>query len=144
MDLLKYVKPSKIFMGNIEHNSDLLEGITRICEEKNIRLGRIEAIGSVKNARLGFYNQKEQKYHYIDLSEPLEIVNLTGNISVKDGRPIAHAHVTLSDGRGNAFGGHLAPGTIVFACEIIICTFDGPEFLRGHNYDTGLPLWDIA
>ena len=143
MEFIKYVKPSKIFMGSIEHNSDLLEGITRICAEKNIHLGRVEAIGSVKKARLGFYNQQEQKYHYIDFSEPLEILSLIGNISLKDDKPFVHAHVALSDDKGNALGGHLSPGTIVFACEVIIYTFDGPEFRRGFNDETGLPLWEI-
>ena len=143
MELIKYVKPSRIFMGKIEYNSDLLDGLTGICTEKNIQLGKVEAIGSVKKARLGYYNQQEQKYHYIDLSEPLEIINLTGNISLKDDKPFIHAHVSLSDSKGNAFGGHLVQGTIVFACEVIIYTFDGPEFRRCFNDETGLPLWDI-
>ena len=39
-------------------------------------------------------------------------------------------------------GGHLAPGTTVFAAEYVIQAFDGPEFCRGFDEVTGLPLWD--
>ncbi len=37
-------------------------------------------------------------------------------------------------------GGHLAPGTTVFAAEYVIQAFDGPEFCRGFDEMTGLPL----
>ena len=40
-------------------------------------------------------------------------------------------------------GGHLAPGTIVFACELIIEAFDGQELNRGMDRETGLPLWNM-
>ena len=33
---------------------------------------------------------------------------------------MVHAHVTLGDAEGRAFGGHLAAGTPVFACEFVI------------------------
>ena len=41
----------------------------------------------------------------------------------------------------NAFGGHLAQGTIIFACEIIIHAFEGPELTISYDDITGLPLW---
>lgn len=54
-----------------------------------------------------------------------------------------HAHVTLADGEGNAYGGHLASGTVIFACEFVLQAFDGPPFERGSDEETGLPLWSI-
>jgi hypothetical protein len=97
----------------------------------------------VKKARLGYYNQKEREYHFYELDQTLEITNLVGNVSIKDGVPIVHAHVTFSDKDGHAYGGHLAPGTIVFACEIVIQVLDGPKFERVFDQETGLPLWNM-
>jgi len=68
---------------------------------------------------------------------------LVGNISLKDGRPFLHAHVTLADKEGHAFGGHLAPGTIVFVCELVVQALEGPEFTRELDQETGLPLWKM-
>jgi len=90
-----------------------------------------------------FYNQEKREYEFIKIDQPLEITNLTGNISIRDGIPMAHAHITLSDSTGKAFGGHLAAGTIVFAGEWIIESFDGPVFERVFDQETGLPLWTI-
>jgi hypothetical protein len=132
-----------MFMGKLEFGADLLEEITRICVDRDIHLGWVEALGAVKKARLGYYNQKEREYHFYELDQTLEITNLVGNVSIKDGVPIVHAHVTFSDKDGHAYGGHLAPGTIVFACEIVIQVLDGPKFERGFDQETGLPLWNM-
>ena len=143
MAVVREVKAVKMFMGKLEFGADLLEEITRICVDRDIHLGWVEALGAVKKARLGYYNQKEREYHFYELDQMLEITNLVGNVSIKDGVPIVHAHVTFSDKDGHAYGGHLAPGTIVFACEIVIQVLDGPKFERGFDQETGLPLWNM-
>lgn len=143
MSIMKTVKPKKIFMGKLAHGCDLLEEITNICINENIKLARIEALGAVQKACIGYYDQNAREYRFIDLDQHLEITNLVGNISLKDGNPIAHAHITFADETGKAFGGHLAPGTIVFACEFILEALDGPDFTRGLDEVTGLPLWTM-
>ena len=143
MAVVREVKAVKMFMGKLEFGADLLEEITRICVDRDIHLGWVEALGAVKKARLGYYNQKEREYHFYELDQMLEITNLVGNVSIKDGVPIVHAHVTFSDKDGHAYGGHLAPGTIVFACEIVIQVLDGPKFERVLDQETGLPLWNM-
>ena len=143
MAKIREVKAVKMFMGKLAHGVDLLEEITKICVDQDICLGSVEALGAVKKARLGYYNQQDQEYHFLDLNQTLEITNLTGNISVKDGAPVVHAHVTLSDKDGHAYGGHLASGTVVFACEIVIQVLDGAKFERGSDQVTGLPLWQM-
>lgn len=144
MGILKEVKSTNVFMGRLRRGADLLDELTGICRDKGIRLGHIEAVGAVRKACIGFYDQERRGYRYINIDEPLEITNLTGNISVKDGSPFVHAHVTLSDSSGRAFGGHLAQGTIVFACECRIEIYEGPAFERRLDRDTGLSLWFIS
>lgn len=144
MTIMKGIKSTALFMGKLNHGDDLLESITEFCIKKNIRLGRIEAIGATQKARIGFYNQKTKEYHFSELNRPLEITKLMGNVSLKDGQPMVHAHITLADASGNCYGGHLASGTIVFACEVIVEAFDGLQFQRGFDAKTGLPLWNMA
>ncbi len=144
MAVMKSYKPTGVLMGRLAHGSDLLEEITGICRDNSIRMGRVEAIGAVSGARIGYYNQGVSEYEYVTAEQPLEIVAMKGNISVKDGEPMVHAHVVLSDENGDAFGGHLAAGTIVFACECLIEVLDGPVLERKPDDETGLPLWDMA
>jgi len=131
-------------MGTLKHGSDLLEELTQLCVRENITLGRLQAIGAVQKANIGFYDQKEREYRFRTLNQPQEITNLLGNISLKDDKPFIHAHITLADEEGNAFGGHLASGTIVYACEFVFEIFEGAVFIRSFDEATELALWHFA
>ena len=143
MTVYKNVQSKKIIMGKLSHGCDLLAELTSICVENNVTLGRIEALGAVQKARLGFYNQETRQYQFHDFDQSMEIAQLVANVSLKAGKPFVHAHVTLTDSNDAAFGGHLAPGTLVFACEFVLEAFDGPKFERDHDEETGLPLWTL-
>ncbi len=142
MTLARAVQTARTLMGRLGRGDDLLQALTDICETEQVRAGRLEAIGAVECARLAYYDQDRREYRYFELNRPLEITKLCGNVSIRDGAPMVHAHVTLGDRDGTAFGGHLAPGTTVFACEFVLEVFEGTEFVRGHDETTGLPLWD--
>ena len=139
----RVVKSKKIIMGKLSYGCDLLEELTKVCSDNEIKLGKISAIGAVQKSCIGYYNQIKREYRFINSEKHSEILNLTGNVSIKDDKPFVHAHVTLADEAGNAHGGHLASGTTVFACEFIIQPFDGSDFIRGIDEKTGLPLWEI-
>lgn len=143
MATFREVSGVKCVMGRLKHGADLLEELTAVCVENGVKLGWVHALGALQKARIGYYNQDTREYEFLEMDRHLEIANLVGNVSLKDGEPIIHAHVTLSDDEGRAFGGHLAPGTIVFACEFCVQVFNGPDFCRGFDDETGLPLWQM-
>ena len=136
------VTPGRRIMGRLAKGEDLLAALTNCAREQGISLGEVQAIGAVSQARVGYYHQGERQYYYLDRRRPLEIACLMGNISLKDGEPMVHAHVTLTDSDGRAFGGHLAEGTLVFACEFAIQEYQAAApLVRGMDEPTGLFLW---
>lgn len=143
MTRAREMKDEGLYMGKLDHGADLLEALAAFCRDKEIRLGWVSAIGAVQRARISFYDQGTQQYQDVDLHQPMEILNLTGNVSLRDGAPIVHAHVTLGDHLGRATGGHLAKGTVVFACEFTVRAFSSEDLVRGHDAVTGLPLWEM-
>jgi len=136
-------KIKNVFMGKLTHGSDILTELTNFCRKNEIKTGILTAIGAVKNAALGFYNQDEKKYYKHCINQPLEIVSLSGNISIKDEKPMVHSHIVLSDKDGNTVGGHLMSDTIVFASEFWIFELEGERLIRGYDEVTGLPLWEM-
>ena len=125
MAIIRQAGAGRLYMGKLGHGLDLLEEITAVCERQNIQLGRVEAIGAVKSARIGYYDQEAREYRFLTLDQPFEIISLIGNVSLRD------------------WGGHLAPGTVIFACEIFLEAFDGPCLERAFDDETGLPLWTM-
>lgn len=135
-------KPGRCFMGRLGKGDDLLLALEGFCQQQHITLGEVRALGAVSRARVGFYNQEERKYYFLDFDQPLEILALVGNVSLKEGKPMVHAHVTLADAQGRALGGHLAEGTPVFACEFVIYEYTADQALaRRPDAETGLLLW---
>jgi len=143
MTRFRTVRSGEKIMGKLGFGCDLLEELNRIATAQGVTLGRVEALGAVQKARIGYYDQNARVYEYVELDKAMEIVQLIGNVSLKDAKPFVHAHITLADESGKTFGGHLAPGTILFACEFIIEALEGPDFNRSFDEETGLPLWDL-
>ncbi len=134
----------RTFMGRIPYGEDLLASLTGFAREKGITKGRLQMIGAVQGAVVGFYDSRSGKYEDMVFDKPMEVLSLTGNISLKDGEPFVHAHITLGDDKGQSFGGHLMAGTVVFAAEFIIDEFEGKDLEREYDETTGLALWNIV
>jgi len=64
MSNIREVKSLKMHMGRLAHGSDLYNEITNFCVDKKIFLGKVEALGAVKRARLASYNQTSQAYNF--------------------------------------------------------------------------------
>lgn len=135
-------KIGRILVGRLNFRDDLLSGLTAICSANRICTGVISVIGAVQSAKLGYYDQAKKAYTgCVSLNRKLEICSLTGNISLKEGIVFVHAHIVLADLKGKAFGGHLMPGTEVFAAEYCITEHKGKKLHRIKDPVTGLPLW---
>lgn len=128
-------------IGQLPFGADLLESLTDFVRKHNIRLGRVSAIGATTHAVVAYYDQNTKRYNPLEFPGGMEILNLHGNVSVRDGQPFVHVHIILGDPDGRVFGGHLMPGTTLFACEVVVEEFEGEELTRAHHERTGLHLW---
>lgn len=134
-------KPLRTIFGQLPYGSDLYDGLTQLVQRENIRLGRIHAIGATTHAIVAFYDQNTKQYNPLEFPGGMEILGLSGNVSIRDGKPFVHVHILLGDAKGDVFGGHLLPGTKLFACEVTIDEYEGEELVRAQDERTGLHLW---
>ena len=131
----------RIFMGRLPYNEDLIKSIENFCREANIKTGAFSVIGALSSVTTGIYDQKQQVYVTAVKKGEFEILSCTGNISIKDDVPMAHAHIILCGGDGRAFGGHLFSESVIFAGEIVLRELSGETLLRVYDETTGLMLW---
>jgi len=138
------LQEGRVFIGRFGAKRDLLEELTGLCKKENIRLGVFSVIGAVTSAKLGYYKQDEKKYaDCVSLDKKLEIASCTGNISLLDSEIFVHAHITLADHDGTAYGGHLMPGSKIFAAEYYVKELKGAVLERARDPETGLNLWEV-
>lgn len=137
-------KVGKIVFSRLLEDEDLAESVKRQAEINGIRAGVFILIGSVKHVVLGYY--KEGKYETIRLEGPVEIASCTGNVAVDEkGEVVIHAHVVVSNAKGEAFGGHLMKGSRVGAtAELVMIEAVGVEVQRVFDEKTKLKLWKLS
>ena len=131
----------RVALARLEHGADVLDELAAVARHEGFAAAEFRAIGALRRARLSFYDQQAKAYGEFDLDEELEIVSLLGTVTRRDGAPAVHAHAVLSASDGRAFGGHVAPGCVVFACEVVMNELLGEVPERSYDETTGLPLW---
>jgi len=137
-------KQDKVFVGKLTYGADILDELSVFCVDNSINSGWINLIGAVKCYNIGFYDQNSKEYKEIKSPENeagFEIASCSGNISIKENKPFVHLHAVFTDKDGKAFGGHVMKGTKIFAAEFMLTSFEGKDFVRSHDEETGLFLW---
>ena len=135
-------KVGKVVFARLSGGEDLLESITQLADRAGVSAGFFFLIGTLEKANLGFF--REGKYVTKEMVVPLEIASCSGNISIKEGKVFAHAHVVVSDERGNAFGGHVMPGCLVgITSELVLVEAKGINMLRRFDQKTKLFLLSV-
>jgi len=135
-------KIKRTFIGQFPNGSDLLEELTKFVQREDIKLGRVQGIGATTHAIVAYYDQNTWQYNPLEFPGGMEILSLTGNVSLREGKPFVHVHIILGDKDGKVFGGHLLPGTKLFAFEAVIEEYEGDQLIRAKDEKTGLFLWN--
>lgn len=138
---MKYAesKIGKTVFARLSEDEDLLGVTTHAAMKAGITAGFFMLIGTLKTAKLGFFH--EGKYKVIDMQQPLEIVSCLGNVSTKEGKVFPHAHLTVSDEKGRAFGGHAMPGCLIGVTgELVLIETTGCTLFRKFDNKTNLSL----
>jgi len=135
-------------VGRLQKGDDLFASLTDVCRRSNVRTAELRALGSFESAEVAEYDQvrKVWKAGRTFVASGMELLNLTGNVSERDGALALHAHVTLMRDRDNGveiIGGHLVSAK-VFALEFVIEAFDDLILRRAVDDATGLTLWREA
>ena len=131
----------RVFVGRLATGSDLVEEIQAFCTVEGIRAAWVSLVGAVTKATFGYYEQHEHRYIELTSDQHHEISGFIGNISMRDDKPVLHAHATFAERDGGSLGGHLLPGCTIFVGEVTIREMTGVDLIRTPDEATGLALW---
>jgi predicted DNA-binding protein with PD1-like motif len=101
----------KTFILVFKTGDELAKGPLEFAEQESCRPASFKAVGAFSSVRLGWYSWESKKYEpSVTLDEQMELLSLIGDVALKDGKPVVHAH-TVSKKDGTADGGHLLEAT---------------------------------
>ena len=139
---MKEGKPVKVMVERLRRGEDVLVRLNQFVLENGITAANFTALGAVEKASVGFFVGGGQ-YSTVVYDGPLEVLSCVGNVSLKEGKPFIHGHLTIADKKGNAYGGHLQPGCIVSATfEVTMLVYEGVDLVRKLDSATKLYLLD--
>jgi predicted DNA-binding protein with PD1-like motif len=131
-----------MYVLSLDNHVEVSAAIAAFCVEKGILAGNVMGLGAVSEATFRFLDPNTLKYVDKTFTEQMEITNLTGNISQKDGKPYLHLHITASRRDYTCIGGHLLTARVNGACELVVERF-ACEAGRRFDEETGLNLYDF-
>jgi hypothetical protein len=137
-----------VIVARVKPGSDLLRSLQKIVAEEGITSGVIvSGVGLLKQARLRNCKSLPEEYPitdanrtFLSFEKPLEILSISGNVTLAEGEPLVHAHLTLSSVEGTeitVIGGHLIEGCEVFGfSEFAILELEGVEMVKRFDEET--------
>jgi len=146
--IIRSGRPGRVIVARVKQGSDLLRSLQKIAAEEGITSGVIvSGVGLLKQARLRNCKSLPEEYPITDANrtflpfeKPLEILSISGNVTLAEGEPLVHAHLTLSsveEGEITVIGGHLIEGCVVFGfSEFAILELEGVEMVKRFDEET--------
>jgi len=141
-------QPGRVIVARVKPGSDLLRSLQKIVVEEGVTSGVIvSGVGLLKQARLRNCKRLPEEYPitdanrtYLPFEKPLEILSISGNVTLAEGEPLVHAHVILSsveDEEITVIGGHLIEGCEIFGfSEFAILELEGIEMVKRFDEET--------
>lgn len=139
---MEYRQFGNTWMVRIDLGEDIIAQLKKLCEDEQIRLGKVEAIGATDRAVIGVYDLEKKEYYPEEINEFMEITSLNGNITAMDGKPYIHLHAMLADQRHAIHGGHVLEMRVGATCEMFVTVLDG-KVTRTRNEALGINLWSF-
>ena len=136
---MEYKRIEDKIVFRLEMGDCLMESTQKIAAAENIKLASINGIGACSKIEMGYIDLSIKEYVFKTFEGNMEILHATGNITLKDGEPFPHIHISVADEACKAFGGHLNEATISATFEGVMQIIDH-EIHREFNEDLGLEI----
>jgi uncharacterized protein len=131
-----------VFALRLERGDPVVDSLTGLASGQGIRGARLQGIGAVTDAELGFYDIERREYDRFRVEGDHEALSILGNLTLDDQGPRVHAHLTLGRRDGSTVGGHLFEAHAGATLELFVMEVPG-ELRRRMDDSVGLPLIDL-
>jgi predicted DNA-binding protein with PD1-like motif len=131
---------SKTFVLVFQTGDELMSGLKKFAEERELPGASFTALGGLSSARMAWFNWENKRYEpSVTIDEQVELLSLIGTIALKDGERVVHAHACVGKKDGTAHGGHLLEARIRPTCELVL-TIGATPLHKFVDPESGLAL----
>ena len=129
----------KTYAVIMDSGDEVMEQLKNFAKDQKLRASQFTAIGAFSEAIVGFFDFSIKDYEKTPIQEQVEVLVLTGDISLFKDEYQVHAHVVVGKRDGTAHGGHLVKAIVHPTLEIILN--ESPKYLkREMDEESEIPL----
>jgi predicted DNA-binding protein with PD1-like motif len=130
------------YQVRLEPRDELIASVTALAEREGIGYASLTGLGAVESISLAYLNRETRQYETHVLDEQLELLGVTGNITLRDGKPFPHVHASVSDRALHVYGGHVMAATAWPNVEIWLRR-EAEGVARVLDEESGAALMDL-
>ena len=108
------------YLIRLARGEEIIRALAEWAGRTGLPGGRISGLGAMRDVSLGYYDESLRDYRKSDHPGPVEILSLSGGVSLLKEKPFIHIHAVIGDSEGRAWGGHLFRGTVTATAEIYV------------------------
>lgn len=116
------LKENNHYIIRFDFGEEFAAEFKKFCETEKIEAGFFTGLGAASVVDLQTFNLETKQYSRQSFKEQLEVANLNGNISKKDGEIIIHTHGTLGRENFETLSGHVSKLIVSATLEIHLTT----------------------
>jgi hypothetical protein len=120
---------------------EAFSGLLEFAQRYKVTSAHFTAIGAVSRATLGWFDSQRTAYKKIPVESQHEVIGMSGDIAMYQGKPVVHTHMVLGAADGTTRGGHVLAAYVSPTLEVMV-TVDPVTMQKRFDPDTDLTLID--
>ena len=143
VQLLNPVESAKQYAVIFYQGDEAFSGLLEFVEKYHVTSAHFTAIGALSGATLGWFDPKRKMYKKIHIVGQHEVIGMSGDIALYNGKPVVHAHMLVGNSDGATLGGHVLASYVSPTLEVMV-TVDPITMQKRFDPATDLTLIDPA
>jgi len=141
VQLLTAEEPTKQYAVIFYQGDEAFSGLQEFAEKYHVTSAHFTAIGALSGATLGWFDPQRKMYKKIPINGQHEVIGMSGDIALYQGRPVVHTHMVVGGPDGTTHGGHVLEAFVSPTLEVMV-TVDPATMQKRFDPATDLTLID--
>jgi predicted DNA-binding protein with PD1-like motif len=143
VQLLNPGEPTRQYAVILYEGDEAFSGLLEFAEKYQVTGAHFTAIGALNRATLGWFDPQRKMYKKIPVDGQHEVIGMSGDIALYQGKPVVHAHMVVGSPDGTTLAGHVLAAYVSPTLEVMV-TVDPTTMQKRLDPATGLTLIDPA
>src|SRR6202521_1680611 len=136
-------EPTKQYAVIFYQGDEAFSGLLEFAEKYQVTSAHFTAIGALNKATLGWFDPQRKMYKKIPINGQHEVIGMSGDIALYEGKPVVHTHLVLGSPDGTTRAGHVLSAYVSPTLEVMV-TVDPITMQKRFDPATDLTLIDPA